>query len=200
MCNNIIVLYTFIIIKIIVLVILPVIILIKRKKEYCKILILVEVFLLAFFLLCNIFTINKCVYNSTPDGIKRTNIDTSEIKEKINEIEEMNEQLLNYLVKVATAEHSKSGEKSISKLHEMISDFNREIEIADNMLKYTKTVNDNQLTFSSAGIEQISNLMEKLMKQYYLIEELFHTKNNNLIEYIDEVEEEIDLFMNCHII
>lgn len=75
MCNNIIVLYTFIIIKIIVLVILPVIILIKRKKEYCKILILVEVFLLAFFLLCNIFTINKCVYNSTPDGIKRTNID-----------------------------------------------------------------------------------------------------------------------------
>ena len=131
--------------------------------------------------------------NSSVDVfLKRTNIETSEIKEKINEIEAMNEHLLNYLVKVATAEHSKSGEKSISKLHEMISDFNREVEIADNMLKYTKTVNDNQLTFSSAGIEQISNLMEKLMKQYYLIEELFHTKNNNLIEYIDEVEEEID--------
>ena len=75
MCNNIIVLYIFIVIKAITLVILPIIILIKRKKEYCKILILVEIFLLAFFFICNMFTINKCVYNSTLDGIERTNID-----------------------------------------------------------------------------------------------------------------------------
>ena len=79
MCNNIIVLYLFIIIKIIVLVILPIIIFIKRKKEYSKILILIEIFLLAFFFICNTFTINSCIYNSTLDGIERTRI-----KNKIN--------------------------------------------------------------------------------------------------------------------
>ena len=124
--------------------------------------------------------------------LNKSDKDSAEIKEKISEIEVMNEQLMNYLVKVATAEHSKQGEKSISKLHEIISDFNREIEIADNMLKYTKTVIDNELSFSTVGNEQIRNLMEKLMKQYYLIEELFHTRNYSLITYIDEVEEEID--------
>ena len=124
--------------------------------------------------------------------LNKSDKDSAEIKEKIVEIEVMNEQLMNYLVKVATAEHSKKGEKAISKLHEIISDFNREIEIADNMLKYTKTVIDNQLSFSSIGNEQIANLMDKLMKQYYLIDELFHTRNYSLITYIDEVEEEID--------
>ena len=129
---------------------------------------------------------------SVQSFLKKSTKDSSEIKEKITEIENMNEQLMNYLVKVATAEHSKQGEKLISKLHEIISDFNREIEIADNMLKYTKTVIDNELQFSEAGNTQISNLMEKLMKQYYLIEELFHTRNAELLVYIDELEEEID--------
>ena len=133
-------------------------------------------------------TLNK----SVEIFLKKSEKDTTELKEKIAEIEVMNEQLMNYLVKVATAEHSKRGEKSISKLHEIISDFNREIEIADNMLKYTKTVIDNELQFSEAGNTQISNLMEKLMKQYYLIEELFHTRNADLLVYIDELEEEID--------
>ena len=73
MCNNIIVLYIFMFIKIITILILPIIIFIKRKKEYIKILILVEIILLLFFLICNIFTINKCVYNSTFKGIERTN-------------------------------------------------------------------------------------------------------------------------------
>ena len=124
--------------------------------------------------------------------LKDSEEDSSSIKDKIAEIEELNEHLLNYLVKVATAEHSKKGEKSISMLHEIIGDFNREIEIADNMLKYTKTVSDNELKFSTTGCNEISNLMSKLMKQYELIEVLFETKNKELIHEIDAIEDEID--------
>lgn len=71
MCNNIIVLWLFIILKIIALVILPIIIIIKRKKNYVTYIIIADIALLLFFLLCNIFTINSCVYNSNLDGIKR---------------------------------------------------------------------------------------------------------------------------------
>ncbi len=72
MCNNIMVLWLFIILKIIALIILPIIIIIKRKKNYAIYIIVADIVLLLFFLICNIFTINKCVYNSNLDGIQRT--------------------------------------------------------------------------------------------------------------------------------
>lgn len=73
MCNNLIVLYIFIILKVIVIFILPIVIYLLRKKEFVKYLIAIDLFFLAFFLFCNVFNINKCVYNSNPEGIKRTN-------------------------------------------------------------------------------------------------------------------------------
>lgn len=72
MCNNIIVLYIFMFIKFVSLIILPMIIVIKRKKDYVKVLIIIDIVLLIFFLICNIFTLNKCVYNSTLSGVQRT--------------------------------------------------------------------------------------------------------------------------------
>lgn len=83
MCNNIIVLWLFIILKIIALIILPIIIIIKRKKNYVLYIISADIVLLLFFMICNIFTINSCVYNSNMDGIKRV--------EKYNEITLYNE-------------------------------------------------------------------------------------------------------------
>ena len=83
MCNNIIVLWLFIILKIIALIILPIIIIIKRKKNYVIYIVFTDIVLLLFFMICNIFTINSCVYNSNMDGIKRV--------EKYNEITLYNE-------------------------------------------------------------------------------------------------------------
>lgn len=73
MCNNIIVLSLFIVLKAIVIIILPIIILINRKKKYIKIIIIIDILLLLYLLICNLFSINKCIYNSTIEGIKRTN-------------------------------------------------------------------------------------------------------------------------------
>lgn len=83
MCNNVTVLWLFIVLKIISLIILPIIIIIKRKKKYVIYIMIVDIVLLLFFLICNIFTINSCVYNSSIDGIKRV--------KKYNEITLYNE-------------------------------------------------------------------------------------------------------------
>ena len=71
MCNNIIVLGIFIFLKVVAVIILPIIIFVKRKKQYAKIILIIDLLLLAFFLICNVFTINKCVYNSSIEGFKR---------------------------------------------------------------------------------------------------------------------------------
>ena len=72
MCDNVITLYFFMFFKIVILIILPIIIIIKRKKDYFKILIIVNIVLLLILLICNVFTINKCIYNSTLSGVQRT--------------------------------------------------------------------------------------------------------------------------------
>lgn len=72
MCTNIIVLYIFMILKIVAIVIFPLIIYIKRKDKITRILILIDIIMLAFFIICNVFSINRCVYNSNINGIKRT--------------------------------------------------------------------------------------------------------------------------------
>lgn len=71
MCDNVIVLWFFFFIKIVAIIGLPIAIILKRKSKVSKILLFIDFFLLIFILLCNIFTINSCIYNSTISGIKR---------------------------------------------------------------------------------------------------------------------------------
>lgn len=71
MCNNIVVLYLFMFLKIAAIFIIPIVIFIKRKKRISKILTAIDIILLIFFLICNLFTVNSCVYNSNINGISR---------------------------------------------------------------------------------------------------------------------------------
>lgn len=70
MCNNIIVLYIFVILKISAFFIIPFILILIRKKKAFKILLYINLLILSFILISNIFKNNACVYNSTPTGIK----------------------------------------------------------------------------------------------------------------------------------
>lgn len=71
MCNNIIILYIFMFIKLAAIFIIPIIILVKRKTHISKILIIVDIILLSLLLIGNAFKTSSCVYNSTINGINR---------------------------------------------------------------------------------------------------------------------------------
>lgn len=72
MCQNIIILYCFMFLKIVFIFILPIIIFIKRKKKISNILIIVNIIILLYILLCNLFGINGCIYRSNFNGISMT--------------------------------------------------------------------------------------------------------------------------------
>ena len=122
----------------------------------------------------------------------RCSCNAEEVRQHISDIEELNQQLLMYLVKVASLDISDESEKQISKLHTMINDFYREAEIADNMMKYTKYVLEHDLKFSDHVYSQIKTLNLKLKEQYENVYQLFTTNNKDLINEIDALEEEID--------
>lgn len=127
------------------------------------------------------------------EAFKNKNADAeSQITENVNNLEELNQALLTYLVKVSATQLSDEDENMVSKLHSILNDFYREVEIADNMMKYTKSVINQGLKFSNHVYEQIELLNEKLTLQYENIVKLFDDNNKAILYVIDDLEEEID--------
>ena len=114
------------------------------------------------------------------------------VTNNIKDVEEMNQELLAYLVKVSAQDITNDDERIISQLHSMIGDFYREAEIADNMMKYTKSALDNNLRFSDKVYDQIKELQSLLVLQYERISELYNTNNKEIMKDIAETEERID--------
>lgn len=127
------------------------------------------------------------------EAFKNKNEDAeSLIIENVNNLEELNQALLTYLVKVSATQLSDEDENMVSKLHSILNDFYREVEIAHNMMKYTKSVINQDLKFSNHVYEQIEQLNEKLTLQYENIVKLFDDNNKAILYVIDDLEEEID--------
>lgn len=72
MCNNIIVLYIFLILKILIYFIVPILLIFLRKRKIFNIVLYIELIILILFLTANIFNKNACLVNSLPPRIKET--------------------------------------------------------------------------------------------------------------------------------
>ncbi len=123
------------------------------------------------------------------------NKDTSkeeEILENIADIEGLNQDILEYLIKLSGKSISREDETIISKIHQAVNDFYREAEIADNMVKYTKSEAKKEMGFSPIVYEQIGILQEKLNQQFTNVKLIFDENKKELISLVDQVEDEID--------
>ena len=116
----------------------------------------------------------------------------SGVYEKIKIVDGINENLLGYLVKVANQDLPIDGEKLVSNLHFSINDFYREAEIADNMIKYTRHLVEDNIKFSSKVFEQIGIMRDKLNQQFAYLKDLFENNNYAILAEVDQVEDEID--------
>ena len=124
--------------------------------------------------------------------IKRDTSKEKEILEKIAEIEGINQDILQYLVKLSGKQISRQDELFISKIHQAVNDFYREAEIADNMVKYTRSEVKKDVGFTPIVYEQIAVLQDKLKVQFLNVKAIFDNNKKELITQVDEVENEID--------
>ena len=83
-------------------------------------------------------------------------------------------------------------EKLISKIHQSVNDFYREAEIADNMMKYTKSEAKHNREFTPVVYEQIGLLQSKLNEQFVNVKTMLDENRKDLIRRVDALEEEID--------
>lgn len=115
-----------------------------------------------------------------------------EILNNVKIINAMNADILAYLVKISALNITPAESKFVSVLHHSLNDFYRAIEIADNMVKYTRHLVEDPLKFSDAVFEEINLFRNKLNEQFQKVEKVLLDRNLRLLADIDSLEDEMD--------
>lgn len=124
--------------------------------------------------------------------IERSTDSEEIIHNNIKDIETLNREIITYLVNVSAQDVTIGDEKLISSLHHVLNDFIRESEIADNIVKYTNKVINNNIEFSEKVNEDIKKMSSLLEVQFKNIEEIMLENNLKKIHDVKKVEDIID--------
>ncbi len=131
------------------------------------------------------------------DGfVKRDTSQMSKLKQNVENIEELNREIIAYIVKVSAQDISLQDEKIVSALHNALGDFIREAEIADNILKYTNSVINTGIEFSESVNVSIAKMQELLKEQFNNIRRIMLNNEFDLMEDVKKLENKIDELRN----
>lgn len=115
----------------------------------------------------------------------------AQVLEKIEKAQEKSNQIMAYVIKTS-AVAGESAEKQISIVHNNVADIMRIAEIADNFVKYTARICDNQLSLSEAAATGTNEMVDTIHKLFQFTRELILTGDLTLLPHIDSIEDSID--------
>ncbi len=138
---------------------------------------------------------DKCMESLERSFVAFLDKDTGVSEEILGENEEISiisKQITDYLIKVSGSVVSVHDDMRISILHHALADMLRISEISDNMVKYTRSVVEKELSFSDSVIEQLKKMFGDLKEMYKLAIAIFETKNRDGFKDLDRIEDEVD--------
>lgn len=115
----------------------------------------------------------------------------AQVLEKIEKAQEKSNQIMAYVIKTS-AVAGESTEKEVSIVHNNVADIMRIAEIADNFVKYTARICDNQLSLSEAAATGTNEMVDTIHKLFRFTKELILTGDLSLLPHIDSIEDKID--------
>ena len=115
----------------------------------------------------------------------------AQVLEKIEKAQEKSNQIMAYVIKTS-AVAGESAEKEVSIVHNNVADIMRIAEIADNFVKYTARLCDNQLSLSDAAATGTNEMVDTIHKLFQFTKELILTGDLSLLHHIDSIEDKID--------
>ena len=115
----------------------------------------------------------------------------AQVFEKIERAQDKSNQIMAYVIKTS-ATAGESAEKEISIVHNNVADIMRIAEIADNFVKYTARICDNQLSLSEVAATGTNEMVETIHKLFQFTKELILTGDLSLLPHIDSIEDKID--------
>lgn len=115
----------------------------------------------------------------------------AQVLEKIEKAQEKSNQIMSYVIKTS-AVAGESAEKEVSIVHNNVADIMRIAEIADNFVKYTARICDNQLSLSESAATGTNEMVDTIHKLFQFTKELILTGDLSLLHHIDSIEDKID--------
>ncbi len=134
----------------------------------------------------------KCLNGAVAGFINKDDGKFDVIKQDIAKVNELSQQITDYLIEVSAKDISLRDEKIVNQLHRDNIDVVRVADIAGNIVGYTRKAIDETLSFSATVKEDLTGFMKLLNEQYELVVDI--VENNNLLKMkqSDEIEEQID--------
>lgn len=122
---------------------------------------------------------------------KNTNL-FDNITEINNTVYDQSKKLTDYLITISSFDLTLNDEKRVSIIHNNNSDVARIAEIADNFIKYTNRVINDEIVFSPGVEESLNQMFDVLKTLYSKTKTVRLTKDKSLLAGVDEQEEQLD--------
>ena len=134
----------------------------------------------------------KCLNNAVEGFINKDDGKLEVIRQDITKVNELSQQITDYLIEVSAKDISLNDEKLVNVLHRDNIDVVRVADIADNIVGYTRKAIDETLSFSASVREDITGFMKLLNEQYELVVQIVENNDIVKIKQSDEIEERIN--------
>lgn len=119
--------------------------------------------------------------------------DMNEVFEVEKNINFLNHQIVNYLVKLTQSTVPVEDMQSIGGLFHVVGDIERIGDHATNIAEAAKMRKEDNVEFSKTALEELREMMDLVNKNLYLCIEMFTHKNEEHMSEIEENENKIDL-------
>ena len=126
---------------------------------------------------------------------------TSKDYSKLDEVEQYRKQLkfysssiTKYIIKVSNKEVAYEDEKTLGMIHHALTDVDRLSELAENIRRYCRTVEETGLTFSPAVMDEIKHMQSVLDDQFAAVVDVFEYK---VASRLPEIEAREDIVDDC---
>lgn len=118
------------------------------------------------------------------------------VLKEIDESYDYANEITDYIIKLTSNELNEFDAKEASKMHHVIADVLRISEVSDNVVKYCRKFEKENIKFSDGVNDELALMFDYVKKMYILTKEVFINNDISLLPQIDELEEKVDAKRN----
>lgn len=132
--------------------------------------------------------------NAAMEGIMEKSNEKIELSfKKEKQINELQKQILNYLLKLSKASLDEDSRETVDALFNTVTDIERIGDHAENIAELAKDIKESDMSLSDVGVSELNAMYNKVVSTYTYALEAMRTSNVDLACKVIKMEEQVDM-------
>lgn len=132
--------------------------------------------------------------NAAMEGIMEKSNEKIELSfKKEKQINELQKQILNYLLKLSKASLDEDSRETVDALFNTVTDIERIGDHAENIAELAKDIKESNMSLSDVGVSELNAMYNKVVSTYTYALEAMRTSNVDLACKVIKMEEQVDM-------